>query len=276
MAHYAIGDIQGCYDELTALLHKIGFNHGNDTLWLTGDIVNRGPKSLEALQFAMKHESSVRIVLGNHDLHLLAVGYGHGSLKRSDTLSPILKHPQSKTMLDWLRRQSLLIQTDRYVMVHAGILPQWSVEQAQSLAEEVEHELQGKRVETFFSKMYGNTPTAWKEDLGGYKRLRFITNVFTRMRALTFTNELEFDFKAGLDKMPLYLRAWFQVPDRRHLSHTVVFGHWSALGHLNTNNIISLDTGALWGGKLTAIDLDTQHIIQVDAINGLNWKTVLK
>ncbi|QEY24581.1 symmetrical bis(5'-nucleosyl)-tetraphosphatase [Neisseria animalis] len=276
MAHYAIGDIQGCFDELVALLRKLDFNHGKDTLWLTGDIVNRGPKSLETLQFAMKHDSSVQMVLGNHDLHLLAVGYGHGSVKRSDTISPILKHPDSGKWFDWLRHQPLMVREGSRVMVHAGILPQWSIEKAGSLAREAEAELQGGKYEKFFAKMYGNKPTEWHENLEGYDRLRLIVNAFTRMRALTYKNELDYSFKATLDKMPLYLRPWFRVPDRKNLDHTIVFGHWSSLGYMNEHNIISLDTGALWGGELTAINLETQEVTQVRSKSGLDWKTLLK
>lgn len=276
MAHYAIGDIQGCFDELTLLLDKIAFNHGTDTLWLTGDIVNRGPKSLEALQFCIQHESSVRIVLGNHDLHLLAVGCGHGTTKRSDTITPILNHPDSKKMLDWLRLQPLLIRGARHVMTHAGILPQWSITQAELLAREAEEELRGKKYEKFFAKMYGNKPAAWKEDLKGYDRLRLIINVFTRMRTLTLKNELDYDYKSTLKKMPADLRPWFKAPDRKNLSHTIVFGHWSSLGFMNTDNILSLDTGALWGGELTAVNLADHQITQVPSLGGLDWKTALK
>ncbi|WP_308035480.1 symmetrical bis(5'-nucleosyl)-tetraphosphatase [Neisseria cinerea] len=276
MAHYAIGDIQGCFDELTALLGKIGFNHGTDTLWLTGDIVNRGPKSLEALQFCMEHENSVQIVLGNHDLHLLAVGCGEAGTKRSDTIEPILKHPDGKKMLDWLRAQPLLIRDGGRVMVHAGILPQWRIDQAESLAGEVEDELRGKKYVKFLSKMYGNKPTAWDEDLNGYARLRFIVNVFTRMRALTFKNELDFDYKSTVKKMPLYLRPWFKAPNRQNLDHTIIFGHWSSLGYTNADSVISLDTGALWGGQLTAVNLDTEEITQVQAANGIDWKSIMK
>lgn len=200
MAHYAIGDIQGCFDELTLLLAKIGFNHGTDTLWLVGDIVNRGPKSLETLKFAKEHDSSVQMVLGNHDLHLLAVGCGEGTLKRSDTVEPILTHPDSHAMLDWLRHQPLLVRGDRHVMVHAGILPQWSVNKAESLAREAEDELQGKKYRKFFGKMYGNKPTEWTDDLTGYERLRMIINVFTRMRALTYKGELDYEYKSTLKK----------------------------------------------------------------------------
>ena len=207
MAHYAIGDLQGCYNELNALLHKIGFNHGTDTLWLTGDIVNRGPQSLQCLQFARQHESSVRTVLGNHDLHLLAVAHGHGRLKRGDTLDDILNHPECRAMLDWLRTQPLMLSNDEYVLVHAGLLPQWDIGQAHTLAEEVAHEL-CHRPDAYFAHMYGNKPRAWSAQLSGYDRLRVITNAFTRMRALTYANEIDCDFKAGLADMPNGLRAW--------------------------------------------------------------------
>lgn len=273
MAHYAIGDIQGCFDELCLLLDKIGFNHGTDTLWLTGDIVNRGPKSLESLQFAMRHESSVRTILGNHDLHLLCVGHGEGTVKRSDTISPILNHSGSKKMLDWLRAQPLMIRAEQHVMVHAGIMPQWSIADAEALAREAEEELRGKKAKKFFAKMYGNTPIAWSEGLKGYNRLRFIINAFTRMRALTLHNELDFDFKSTLDHMPEHLRPWFAAPHRRHLSHTVVFGHWSSLGYHNADNVIALDTGALWGGSLTAINLGSGETTQVASLGGIDWKT---
>lgn len=276
MAHYAIGDIQGCFDELTALLGKIGFNHGTDTLWLTGDIVNRGPKSLETLQFCIRHENSVQIVLGNHDLHLLAVGCGEGAPKRSDTIEPILKHPDGKKMLDWLRAQPLLIREGSRVMVHAGILPQWRIAKAESLSREAEAELRGKKYVKFFSKMYGNKPAAWDEGLKGYARLRFIVNAFTRMRALTFKNELDFDYKSTVKKMPPYLRPWFKAPDRQNLDRTIIFGHWSSLGYTNADNVISLDTGALWGGQLTAVNLETEEITQVQAAGGIDWKSFAK
>lgn len=276
MAHYAIGDIQGCFDEFTLLLDKINFNHGTDTLWLVGDIVNRGPKSLEVLQFCMEHESSVRMVLGNHDLHLLAVGCGEGTVKRSDTITPILTHTDSKKMLDWLRFQPLLIKGVRHVMVHAGILPQWTIARAELLASETEAELRGKKYKKFFSKMYGNKPAEWSDELTGYDRLRMIVNVFTRMRALTLKNELDYDYKSTLKKMPTNLRPWFKAPNRQNLSHTIVFGHWSSLGFMNTDNILSLDTGALWGGELTAINLADHSITQVPSLGGLDWKTALK
>ena len=262
MTHYAIGDIQGCFDELSALLAKIGFNHGSDTLWLTGDIVNRGPKSLKSLQFCMKHEGSVQIVLGNHDLHLLALLYGYGKLKHGDTLSPILNHPHAGRMRDWLRCQPLLRRQDNCLLVHAGLLPQWTAQQAWELAAEVGHELRGRHAGHYFSEMYGNKPDTWSPQLQGQDRLRLITNVFTRMRALTLDNRLDYGFKAPPAEMPGHLRAWFDAPNRRHLDHTIVFGHWSALGFMDGKQILALDTGALWGGCLTAVNLADHSIIQ--------------
>ncbi|EGV36300.1 symmetrical bis(5'-nucleosyl)-tetraphosphatase [Neisseria weaveri] len=274
MAHYAIGDVQGCFDELSALLQKLDFNHGTDTLWLTGDIVNRGPKSLETLQFVMAHESSIQTVLGNHDLHLLAVSYGFGKIKRNDTIQSILLHDDRQKMLDWLAHRPLLIRNDTHTLVHAGLLPQWSVNKAAGLAEEVECELTGPRTRKYFANMYGDKPTSWSNKLEGYDRLRMITNVFTRMRALNAKNELNYDFKSGLADMPGKLRAWFEAPKRENLDTKIVFGHWSALGYQNRNNIIALDTGALWGGSLTAINLDTEEVTQVKSLNGfaLDWK----
>lgn len=269
MAHYAIGDIQGCFDELAALLAKIDFNHGRDTLWLTGDIVNRGPKSLEALKFCMKHESSVQIVLGNHDLHLLAVLYGHGSMKRRDTIDTIVFHKNADKMRDWLRAQPLLVQSGRHVMTHAGILPQWTVQQAAALAAEVSRCLRGSGAAAFFANMYGNRPAAWRDSLQGSDRLRFITNAFTRMRALNADGSLDFDFKSTLADLPPGLCAWFDAPRRPRPEKTVVFGHWSALGLIDDpeKNILSLDTGALWGGSLTAADL-ADHSITQEAAHG--------
>ncbi len=267
MAHYAIGDIQGCFDELQALLHKTGFTHGRDTLWLTGDIVNRGPKSLETLKFCMKHESSVHTVLGNHDLHLLAVLYGQSRSKRSDTLDAIIRHKHAAKMRDWLRSRPLLLQTDTHLMTHAGLLPQWTIPQAAAYAAEVERHLGGAHPAAFFAAMYGNRPAAWRDSLQGSDRLRFITNAFTRMRALNADGSLDFDFKSTLADLPPGLCAWFDAPHRPRPEKTVVFGHWSALGLIDDpeKNILSLDTGALWGGSLTAADLATHTVTQETA-----------
>lgn len=266
MAHYAIGDLQGCFSQLQQLLQQIGFSHSRDTLWLTGDIVNRGPQSLECLQFCMENEASVHTVLGNHDLHLLALMHGHGKLKRGDTLTPILNHPEADRIKHWLLHQPLLRQSGQYLLVHAGLLPQWTAGQAAGLAREVENVLQSDQAEAYFANMYGNRPDSWNEQLTGYERLRLITNVFTRMRALTFDNALDYDFKSTPADMPSHLRAWFEAPGRRHTDHTIVFGHWSALGYLDDKHVIALDTGALWGGSLTAVDLAGKTVSQVPGL----------
>lgn len=271
MTHYAVGDLQGCFAELELLLEKINFNHGTDTLWLVGDIVNRGPDSLGCLKFCMEHESSVQIVLGNHDLHLLALCYGESKLKRSDTLDPILKHNRLKTMRDWLRQQPLMRANENFIMAHAGIWPQWSETQAKSLAEEVQHELKGKKADRFFHHMYGNHPDKWSENLSGYDRLRLITNVFTRMRALNNEGCLNYAFKHAPQEMPENLHPWFEDLDGT-LSKTVVFGHWSTLGYLDNGNVIALDTGALWGGSLTAVCLENREITQVASLGGIDWR----
>ncbi len=270
MAHYAIGDIQGCFDELQNLLRQIAFNPGRDTLWLTGDIVNRGPKSLETLRFVMQHEDCIQTVLGNHDLHLLAVAYGGARLKRSDTLDPILNANDNKIMLDWLRHQPLMLADNGHVLVHAGLWPEWSVEQALDLAEEVEAAISADYCHSFFTQMYGNKPARFHPELRGMDRLRFTTNVMTRMRALTWHGDMDFDFKSTLADMPADLQPWFSAEPRDWADHTVVCGHWSALGLYRDHNIIGLDTGALWGGSLTAINLDTGAISQTPALAGLS------
>lgn len=273
MAHYAIGDLQGCYDQLLALLDKIGFNHGSDTLWLTGDLVNRGPKSLECLQFAMRHESSVRTVLGNHDLHLLAIGYGSGKLKKKDTLAPILQHQDFIKMRDWLRAQPLLLQNDSHVMTHAGVLPQWSFDDAAARAAELEAVLQSDDAETFFAQMYGNLPDTWHDSLQGMERMRMICNVFTRMRVLTVDKRLDLDFKSDYSNIPANRCAWFDAPRPLHQGRTIVFGHWSALGLRDEQGVLALDTGALWGGRLTAADLSNHQIYSVAGLPDGDWRT---
>ena len=257
MSHYAIGDLQGCYAEFTALLNQIQFNPSRDTLWLVGDIVNRGPQSLECLQYCMRHESSVQIVLGNHDLHLLALMHGYGKLKHRDTLDSILNHPQMPQMRDWLRQQPLMRHTASHALVHAGIHPDWSIPQAQALANEVAAQISGSQARTFFAQMYGNHPSQWQPESQGIDRLRFITNVFTRMRVLNPDNSLDYDYKETYDPIPAPKRAWFDAPHRQHTSHEIIFGHWSALGYRREKHIWALDTGALWGEELTAVNIHT-------------------
>ena len=273
MAHYVIGDLQGCFAEYQALLAKLGFNPGVDTLWLTGDLVNRGPKSLATLRFVRANDGCMQTVLGNHDLHLLALDFGHGKIKRGDTIAEILTAPDRGALLGWLREQPLLVQEPNHVMVHAGLWPEWTLETAVSLANEVTHALQHDPAD-FFAHMYGNKPKRWAPDLIGEDRLRFAVNVMTRMRALTLDGKLDFDFKSSLADMPNDLRPWFKSPDRRNTEITILFGHWSALGLYRGEHVVCLDTGALWGGPLTALDLNTQEIIQVPSQTTLSWEKI--
>jgi bis(5'-nucleosyl)-tetraphosphatase (symmetrical) len=273
MAIYAIGDIQGCYAELRQLLEQIHFDPAQDRLWFVGDLVNRGPESLQVLRLVKSFGKSAITVLGNHDLHLLAVAEGVAELHRSDTLDELLNAPDRDELLVWLRQQRLLHAEDGYVLVHAGLLPQWSVKQASNLAREVENALRGDDYATFLKRMYGNTPNSWDNDLGGYKRLRVITNAFTRMRICTAQGEMEFKFKGEVDDTPAGYKPWFDVPKRKSKDATVIFGHWSALGLKVTPNVIALDTGCLWGGPMTAIRLEDRQVFQVECNSPVakNW-----
>jgi bis(5'-nucleosyl)-tetraphosphatase (symmetrical) len=267
MATYAIGDIQGCYTELQQLLEQIRFDQAQDTLWLVGDLVNRGPDSLQVLRLVKSLGKNAITVLGNHDLHLLAVAAGEAELHQSDTLGDVLNSPDRDELLTWLRHQRLMYAENGYLMVHAGLLPQWSVKQAASLAQEVETALRSNDYPVFFEHMYGNAPKLWSDSLSGYKRLRVITNAFTRMRICTQQGEMEFKFKGEVDDIPAGYQPWFNLPKRKSVDATVIFGHWSALGLKVTPNVIALDTGCLWGGPMTAIRLEDRQIFQVSCKN---------
>jgi len=267
MAIYAVGDIQGCHAELVRLLDEIRFDETADKLWLVGDLVNRGPGSLEVLRLVKSLGKSAITVLGNHDLHLLAVAEGVAELHRTDTLDEVLKAPDRDELLHWLRNQRLLHAQDGYVLVHAGLLPQWDVAQAESLAREVEDALRADDHATFLARMYGNVPHRWEDDLSGYKRLRVIVNAFTRMRICTKEGEMEFKFKGEVENIPEGYLPWFDVPKRASRNATVIFGHWSALGLLLKKNVIALDTGCLWGGPMTAIRLEDGQLFQVSCNN---------
>lgn len=264
MTIYAVGDIQGCHTELVQLLEKIRFEPEQDKLWLVGDLVNRGADSLQVLRLVKSLGDAAITVLGNHDLHLLAVANGSGRLHRGDTLDEILKAPDRDELLNWLRHQRLLHTEGTNVLVHAGLLPGWTIEQASALAHEVETALRRDDYADFLAHMYGNQPDAWDDELKGYKRLRVITNALTRMRICTDKGEMEFDFKAEMHKIPQGYRPWFEVPNRASTEATVIFGHWSALGLMVKDNVIALDTGCLWGGPLTAIRLEDRQVIQVE------------
>ena len=261
MAIYAIGDVQGCFDELQRLLDRIGFDRFRDTLWFTGDLVNRGPDSLQTLRFVQRLGENAVTVLGNHDLHLLAVAAGIGKFhKRSDTLDEVLNAPDREELLDWLRSRPLFHfdETLGTALLHAGLPPQWSIADAGRYAEEVEHVLQRGDDSEFFKHMYGDEPDHWSDGLRGWDRLRFIVNSLTRMRYCTEGGRIDLRSKGKPGTQPEGLLPWFEVPSRRSRGTRVICGHWSTLGLRITEDVCAIDTGCLWGGQLTAIRLDTE------------------
>jgi bis(5'-nucleosyl)-tetraphosphatase (symmetrical) len=265
VASYAIGDIQGCYHAFQALLERISFDQKSDRLWLVGDLVNRGNGSLEVLRWCYAHQDSLTVVLGNHDLHALVVAEGIVAAHKGDTLDALLAAHDSDELLNWLRHQRLIYQEDNHLMVHAGLLPQWTAEQALGYAAEVESVLHGENYLDFLKHMYGNLPDHWRDDLVGFDRLRVITNAATRLRVCSTAGQMEFKFKGELEDIPAGYMPWFDVPNRATKDTQLIFGHWSALGLRQRENIYALDTGCLWGGKLTAMNIETKAVVQVDS-----------
>lgn len=270
MSDYAIGDVQGCYDPLQRLLDAVDFNEYEDRLWFTGDLVNRGPQSLAVLRFVKSLPHTPRITLGNHDLHLLARLFTDNSRDRSDdTLQGILKAPDRDELGQWLRQQSILYHDTSLncVMTHAGISPDWDLDQAKSVALELEHCLQGPHYREFLTQMYGNEPDHWSPDLTGMARLRVICNYFTRMRFCDARGHLVLTYKGTIDKAPATLYPWFAVPHRYEIGPDIVFGHWAALeGKCPLPRIHAIDTGCLWGGQLTALRLQDKQRISVPGL----------
>lgn len=256
MAIWAIGDIQGCFDPLQRLLERLKFDPAEDRLWFTGDLVNRGPSSLETLRFVKSLGDAALTVLGNHDLHLLAVAACQRQPHRHDTLHGVLDAPDAEELLDWLRRQPLFHREAGWVLIHAGLPPQWDIPTAGRLAREVEAVLRGADSEGFFAHMYGNGPDFWSEELSGWGRLRFITNCLTRMRFCDREGRLDLKEKGAPGAQPAHLRPWFEVAERRSRGARIVFGHWSTLGFYAGEDCYGLDTGCLWGGELTALRLE--------------------
>lgn len=256
MSIYAIGDLQGCYDEFRALLDKLQFDPEHDSLWLVGDLVNRGPRSLDCLRFVKSLDSSVICVLGNHDLHLLALAEGVGS-SRDAGLQSILDAPDRDELLDWLRRHPILHYdaTLDHCMVHAGIYPRWTLGEAQQYAAELEQVLHGDNHHEFFRHMYGDQPAQWSEQASGWDRLRFICNSFTRMRFCNTDGSLELHAKGSADQPPPGCYPWFEHPRRVTVETNILFGHWSTLGLRIQDNVHALDTGCVWGGQLTAYEI---------------------
>ncbi len=265
MATYAVGDLQGCLDELKALLDKVAFGR-DDRLWITGDLVNRGPDSLATLRFVKSLGDQAISVLGNHDLHLLAIAYQQGKASRKDTLDAILDAADLDELMHWLRHLPLLHQDAEldYTLVHAGIPPNWDLVTAAACAREVEAVLQSPQAGQFFSHMYGNEPSSWNDELTGWQRYRLITNYLTRLRFCDASGQLELDTKTGATTAPNGYAPWFSFTGRLTANDRILFGHWASLeGRADAANVYALDTGCVWGGQLTALRLDDQHYFSV-------------
>lgn len=261
MANYLIGDVQGCDEALARLLQHIGFSASRDTVYLLGDLVNRGPDSVGVLRRLMALGGSARCVLGNHDLHALAVAYGLRTSSRLDTLQTLLQAPDREPLLAWLRQQDMALHAHGVLMVHAGVLPPWSVADTLTHAAELQAVLRGPEWADFLAQMYGNEPARWDEGLQGLARLRVIVNALTRLRFCSADGTMEFAAKEGLGGAPEGFMPWFEVPGRRTADAVVAFGHWSTLGWLDRPDVFALDSGCVWGGCLTALRLspDGQH-----------------
>jgi bis(5'-nucleosyl)-tetraphosphatase (symmetrical) len=263
MATYAIGDVQGCFSELQALLAEICFDRRKDRLWLVGDLVNRGPQSLAVLRFVKDLGDAAITVLGNHDLHLLTFAAGLADPRDDDTLQEVLAAPDRHALMEWLRRLPMMHVEGEYVLVHAGLLPQWDIAEAARLAGEVERALRGPDHRSFLAGLYGGMPDRWGDSLRGVDRLRVIVNAMTRMRFCTPEGVMEFRSKGDAVSAPPGYLPWFDVPGRRSASHTVICGHWSALGLRIAPKLLALDSGCVWGGQLSAVRLEGRALTQV-------------
>ena len=263
MATYAIGDLQGCFDSLQELLGEIGFRETDDRLWFVGDLVNRGPQSLEILRFVKSLGDHAVSVLGNHDLHLLMIADGRIKAHRKDTLDAILDAPDREELLTWLRELPLMHADGEYAMVHAGLLPSWNVAKALDLARDTETLLRGADWRGLMAQMYGNQPDQWDDTLSGYERARVIINAMTRLRVCTADGRMEFSHKGRIEDIPPGYMPWFRVPGRKSTNMTIICGHWSAIGLLVEKNLMALDSGCLWGRRLSAVRLEDRRIFQI-------------
>jgi len=263
-ATYVVGDIQGCCDQLQQLHAQIKQKHPQARLLFTGDLVNRGPRSLASLRYVRDLGDKAETVLGNHDLHLLALASGIDKSHKSDTLQEILQAPDREELLHWLRHRPLALWEDGHLLVHAGVFPQWSVEQTLELAQEVEAVLRGSDWLHFLSHMYGNQPDRWDDKLQGVERWRCIVNALTRIRFCSTDGVMDFASKDGIADIPPGFMPWFDVPARKTQDVPVIIGHWSTLGLLLRPDLLSIDTGCVWGGKLTAVCLQDRSVLQLD------------
>ncbi|MGE4240589.1 symmetrical bis(5'-nucleosyl)-tetraphosphatase [Ramlibacter sp.] len=264
MATYLIGDVQGCDAPLARLLSRVDFSPSRDTLHLLGDLVNRGPDSAGVLRRLMGYGASAVCLLGNHDLSLLAVAHGYRAPHRNDTLDALLDAPDRDAMLDWLRHRPMAAEAGRWLLLHGGALPQWDRAKTLALAAEVEAVLRGPHLRDFLSTMYGNEPARWDDSLTGAARLRVIVNALTRLRFCAADGTMELKASGGRDAAPPGFMPWFDVPGRRTEGVPIAFGHWSQLGYLRRPDLLSLDTGCVWGGCLSAVCLESGELVQVE------------
>lgn len=268
---WAIGDIQGCFDEFIELVGLIDAHAANEgytdhpMLWLVGDLINRGPKSLETIAWLMKYERRCRIVLGNHDLNFLAVAAGIRNPKSDDTLDALIQSSNRKDVVAWVRQQQLAHYESGILMVHAGVLPQWDVAMTLAYAAEIEYRLQSRNWKDFLRQMYGNEPNQWRADLKGVLRRRVSVNALTRLRFCNNEGVMDFNTKEAMKNAPPGFLPWFALTERRTRNDTIVFGHWSTLGLMNTSRVVALDTGCVWGGSLSAVNLSSRQLLQVSS-----------
>lgn len=265
MAIYAIGDVQGCFDELQHLLDKIQFNEHSDKLWFVGDLVNRGVKSLETLRFIKNLGNSAVTVLGNHDIHLLVTANFPERIKRKDTMHAIFAASDSGELIDWLRFQPLFHYENSFGLLHAGLPPQWDLVHTQKMANLAENALRDSHYKNLLTELYGNSPDIWSDKLTGIEQIRFIINCFTRMRFCEKNGRLEFENSGELGSQPSHLKPWFELPQRKTADVKLIFGHWSALGFYQSHNCYAIDTGCVWGRELTALRLDDLKRFSVSA-----------
>ena len=264
MATIAIGDVQGCYDQLMLLLESAGYDERRDRLWFVGDLVNRGPQSLATVRFVKSLGERAVTVLGNHDLSLFVIAEGLTKPHIGDTFDEVLAAPDREELLAWMRQQKMMHAEGGYAMVHAGLLPQWSISQALALAREVEAALGGPDHREFLRNLYGNEPARWRDELAGYDRLRIIVNAMSRMRLVSADGTMEFGHKLGLAKLPAGYMPWYDVPGRASRGSAVIFGHWAALGLVLRDDVVCLDTGCVWGRGLSALRLEDRRLFQCD------------
>lgn len=264
--NYLIGDLQGCCDALKRLLDKIDFSPSRDHIYLLGDLVNRGPSSLATLRLLIALGDSATCLLGNHDLHLLAIAHEAKKPHRNDTLLEILEAPDRDALLHWLRHRRMACHEQGWLMVHAGVLPQWTAEQTMALAGEVEAMLRGPGLADFVQQMYGDEPALWSEGLSGMARLRCIVNALTRVRFVGAGGQMDFKTKDGADGAPPGFHPWFDAPGRRTAEVPMAFGHWSTLGLLQRPHLLALDTGCVWGGRLSAARVERGEVLELISV----------